>query len=178
MARRRRRFRVGASRVRDGGIFRDAHRSFRAGRSRGRAHVEREGRGAAAIWTERFAAATSDGAAALCPRVLRGDASAWERWVFHFAHVRARSQSRAVSPHGESHAEPDGVRGCAARLLGRRGGSREIFSVRAIVAAAAVRRSGARRRDATTHRRRRRRQRAPSRRERGRPTERGRLRLV
>ncbi|XP_073011981.1 vacuolar protein sorting-associated protein 41 homolog [Typha latifolia] len=27
-------------------------------------------------------------AASLCPKVLRGSASAWERWVFHFAHLR------------------------------------------------------------------------------------------
>jgi len=27
-------------------------------------------------------------AAALCPRLLRGSAAAWERWVFHFAHLR------------------------------------------------------------------------------------------
>lgn len=27
-------------------------------------------------------------AACLCPKVLRGSASAWERWVFHFAHLR------------------------------------------------------------------------------------------
>ncbi|KAA8550288.1 hypothetical protein F0562_001972 [Nyssa sinensis] len=27
-------------------------------------------------------------AASLCPRLLRGSASAWERWVFHFAHLR------------------------------------------------------------------------------------------
>uniref|UniRef100_A0A7N0RCY2 Vacuolar protein sorting-associated protein 41 homolog n=2 Tax=Kalanchoe fedtschenkoi TaxID=63787 RepID=A0A7N0RCY2_KALFE len=27
-------------------------------------------------------------AAALCPKLLRGSASAWERWVFHFAHLR------------------------------------------------------------------------------------------
>ncbi|XP_043700552.1 vacuolar protein sorting-associated protein 41 homolog [Telopea speciosissima] len=27
-------------------------------------------------------------AASLCPKLLRGSASAWERWVFHFAHVR------------------------------------------------------------------------------------------
>ena len=37
-----------------------------------------------------------DGAAALCPRVLRGDASAWERWVFHFAHARAL---RSLAPY-------------------------------------------------------------------------------
>ncbi|XP_076944530.1 vacuolar protein sorting-associated protein 41 homolog [Bidens hawaiensis] len=27
-------------------------------------------------------------AASLCPKVLRGSATAWERWVFHFAHLR------------------------------------------------------------------------------------------
>ncbi|KAK1320882.1 hypothetical protein QJS10_CPA03g02564 [Acorus calamus] len=27
-------------------------------------------------------------AASLCPKLLRGSASAWERWVFHFAHLR------------------------------------------------------------------------------------------
>ncbi|KAG6472337.1 vacuolar protein sorting-associated protein 41 homolog [Zingiber officinale] len=27
-------------------------------------------------------------AASLCPKILRGSASAWERWVFHFAHLR------------------------------------------------------------------------------------------
>ncbi|KAH7276323.1 hypothetical protein KP509_39G002800 [Ceratopteris richardii] len=27
-------------------------------------------------------------AAALCPKLLRGSAAAWERWVFHFAHLR------------------------------------------------------------------------------------------
>ncbi|KAI0529161.1 hypothetical protein KFK09_001708 [Dendrobium nobile] len=27
-------------------------------------------------------------AACLCPKLLRGSASAWERWVFHFAHLR------------------------------------------------------------------------------------------
>ncbi|KAG0477738.1 hypothetical protein HPP92_012457 [Vanilla planifolia] len=27
-------------------------------------------------------------AACLCPKILRGSASAWERWVFHFAHLR------------------------------------------------------------------------------------------
>ncbi|KAL4591640.1 hypothetical protein LXL04_004610 [Taraxacum kok-saghyz] len=27
-------------------------------------------------------------AASLCPKVLRGSAAAWERWVFHFAHLR------------------------------------------------------------------------------------------
>ncbi|KAJ7513739.1 hypothetical protein O6H91_23G012400 [Diphasiastrum complanatum] len=27
-------------------------------------------------------------AAALCPKLLRGSASAWEQWVFHFAHLR------------------------------------------------------------------------------------------
>ncbi|EYU36117.1 hypothetical protein ABFS82_14G237400 [Erythranthe guttata] len=27
-------------------------------------------------------------AASLCPQLLRGSASAWERWVFHFAHLR------------------------------------------------------------------------------------------
>jgi hypothetical protein len=27
-------------------------------------------------------------AASLCPKVLRGSSSAWERWVFHFAHLR------------------------------------------------------------------------------------------
>ncbi|GAU45090.1 hypothetical protein TSUD_85760 [Trifolium subterraneum] len=26
--------------------------------------------------------------ASLCPKLLRGSASAWERWVFHFAHLR------------------------------------------------------------------------------------------
>ncbi|XP_024396785.1 vacuolar protein sorting-associated protein 41 homolog [Physcomitrium patens] len=29
-----------------------------------------------------------DKAAELCPKLLRGSASAWERWVFHFAHLR------------------------------------------------------------------------------------------
>ncbi|KAJ8559620.1 hypothetical protein K7X08_003678 [Anisodus acutangulus] len=27
-------------------------------------------------------------AASLCPKLLRGSASAWERWIFHFAHLR------------------------------------------------------------------------------------------
>ncbi|PPD97584.1 hypothetical protein GOBAR_DD05389 [Gossypium barbadense] len=27
-------------------------------------------------------------AASLCPKLLRGSATAWERWVFHFAHLR------------------------------------------------------------------------------------------
>ncbi|KAK6144309.1 hypothetical protein DH2020_021129 [Rehmannia glutinosa] len=27
-------------------------------------------------------------AASLCPKLLRGSAAAWERWVFHFAHLR------------------------------------------------------------------------------------------
>ncbi|CAM8892626.1 unnamed protein product [Rhodiola kirilowii] len=27
-------------------------------------------------------------AASMCPKLLRGSASAWERWVFHFAHLR------------------------------------------------------------------------------------------
>ncbi|KAM1040502.1 hypothetical protein TB2_029341 [Malus domestica] len=27
-------------------------------------------------------------AASVCPKLLRGSASAWERWVFHFAHLR------------------------------------------------------------------------------------------
>ena len=96
LARRRRRFRVRASRVRDGGIFRDAHRSFRAGRSRGRAHVEREGRGRGGVSGPNASPRHFDGAAALCPRVLRGDASAWERWVFHFAHARAL---RSLAPY-------------------------------------------------------------------------------
>ena len=30
----------------------------------------------------------SSKAAALCPRLLRGSAAAWERIVFHFAHLR------------------------------------------------------------------------------------------
>ena len=35
-------------------------------------------------------------AAALCPALLRGSAEAWERWVFHFAHLR---QLPALAPH-------------------------------------------------------------------------------
>jgi hypothetical protein len=35
-------------------------------------------------------------AAALCPKLLRGSAPAWERWVFHFAHLR---QLPSLAPH-------------------------------------------------------------------------------
>ncbi|KAI9080167.1 hypothetical protein K1719_037845 [Acacia pycnantha] len=35
-------------------------------------------------------------AASLCPKLLRGSASAWERWVFHFAHLR---QLPVLVPH-------------------------------------------------------------------------------
>ncbi|CAK9872351.1 unnamed protein product [Sphagnum jensenii] len=35
-------------------------------------------------------------AAALCPKLLHGSAPAWERWVFHFAHLR---QLPSLAPH-------------------------------------------------------------------------------
>ena len=35
-------------------------------------------------------------AAAMCPALLRGSTEAWERWVFHFAHLR---QLPALAPH-------------------------------------------------------------------------------
>jgi hypothetical protein len=35
-------------------------------------------------------------AAQLCPKLLKGNAAAWERWVFHFAHLR---QLPALAPY-------------------------------------------------------------------------------
>ena len=51
---------------------------------------------AAAYLDRTLRSGDADGAAALCPRLLRGDAAAWERWVFHFAHLRAL---RSLAPY-------------------------------------------------------------------------------
>ena len=74
------------------------------------------------------------------PRV-RGYSAATPRVgarVFHFAHARAGA-SRAYLPTENPRCTPRrGVRGCAARLLGRAADGSRDFGVRAIVAAAAV----------------------------------------